>query len=185
MSPHRGAGDYLVRKVGEVGIKDLKRDAGAIVYAVEAGETIDITRRGADGSGRRAGSRTAARGPGPDELARGADERSDRRLGARDRRRPTDLRAGPRGPRLTAPREREAWARFERTWSTAAIPDVDRTQLAIATELAGRRGLRAYDAVQLAGGLRPADVTGAQGFVCLDHELSTAAGAEGLTCLVT
>lgn len=31
----------------EVGIKELKRDASAIVGAVEAGETIVITRRGA------------------------------------------------------------------------------------------------------------------------------------------
>lgn len=31
----------------EVGIKELKRDASAIVDAVEAGETIVITRRGA------------------------------------------------------------------------------------------------------------------------------------------
>jgi len=30
----------------QVGIKDLKRDASAIVDAVEAGETIVITRRG-------------------------------------------------------------------------------------------------------------------------------------------
>jgi prevent-host-death family protein len=30
----------------EVGIKELKRDASAIVNAVEAGETIVITRRG-------------------------------------------------------------------------------------------------------------------------------------------
>jgi hypothetical protein len=49
---------------------------------------------------------------------------------------------------------------------------VDRTLLAVATELAGRRGLRA------------ADATRAPGFVCLDHELNTAAAAEGLTCLV-
>jgi prevent-host-death family protein len=32
--------------VREVGIKELKRDASAIVHAVEAGETIVITRRG-------------------------------------------------------------------------------------------------------------------------------------------
>jgi prevent-host-death family protein len=31
----------------EVGIKELKRDASAIVDAVEAGETVVITRRGA------------------------------------------------------------------------------------------------------------------------------------------
>ena len=31
----------------DVGIKELKRDASAIVSAVEAGETIVITRRGA------------------------------------------------------------------------------------------------------------------------------------------
>jgi predicted nucleic acid-binding protein len=88
-----------------------------------------------------------------------------------------------RGRRLTARNEREAWARFERIWSTAAILDVDRTLLTIATDLAGRRGLRGYDAVQLASGLRAADVTGAPGFVCLDQELNTAAAAEGLTCL--
>jgi hypothetical protein len=55
--------------------------------------------------------------------------------------------------------------------------------LTIATELAGRCGLRGYDAVQLASGLRAAYVTGA-GFVCLDRELNAAAAAEGLTCLV-
>jgi uncharacterized protein len=90
-----------------------------------------------------------------------------------------------RGRRLTARKEREAWARFARIWSTSAILDVDRTLLVIATDLAGRRGLRGYDAVQLASGIRAADVTGAPGFVCLDHELNTAAAAEGLTCLVT
>ena len=90
-----------------------------------------------------------------------------------------------RGRRLTARKEREAWARFERIWSTSAILDVDRTLLAIATELAGRHGLRGYDAVQLASGLRAADVTGAPGFVCLDHELNAAAAGEGLTCLLT
>ncbi len=90
-----------------------------------------------------------------------------------------------RGRRLTARREREAWARFERIWSTSAILDVDRTLLAIATELAGRHGLRGYDAVQLASGLRAADVTGAPGFVCLDHELNAAAAGEGLRCLLT
>jgi predicted nucleic acid-binding protein len=89
-----------------------------------------------------------------------------------------------RGRRLTARTEREAWARFERIWSTSAILDVERTLLAIATELAGRRGLRGYDAVQLASAIRAADVTGAPGFVCLDHELNAAAAAEGLTCLV-
>jgi len=55
----------------------------------------------------------------------------------------------------------------------------------IATDLAGRRGLRGYDAVQLASGLRAADVTGSPGFVCVDHELNEAAASEGLTCLVT
>ena len=95
------------------------------------------------------------------------------------------LARAKRARRLTARREREAWARFERIWSTSAILDVDRTLLAIATDLAGRRGLRGYDAVQLASGLRAADVTGAPGFVCLDRELNTAAAAEGLTCLVT
>ena len=90
-----------------------------------------------------------------------------------------------RGRRLTARKERDAWARFERIWSTSAILDVDRTLLAIATELAGRHGLRGYDAVQLASGLRAADVTGAPGFVCLDHELNAAAAGEGLTCLLT
>ena len=89
-----------------------------------------------------------------------------------------------RARRLTARAEREAWARFERLWSSSAILAVDRTLLATATELAGRRGLRGYDAVQLASGLRAADVTGAPGFVCLDHELNAAAAAEGLTCLV-
>ena len=86
---------------------------------------------------------------------------------------------------MTAHKEREAWARFERIWSTSAILDVDRTLLVIATDLAGRRGLRGYDAVQLASGLRAADVTGSPGFVCLDHELNEAAASEGLTCLVT
>lgn len=90
-----------------------------------------------------------------------------------------------RGRRLTARKERDAWARFERIWSTSAILDVDRTLLAIATELAGRHGLRGYDAVQLASGLRAADVTGAPGFVCLDRELNSAAAGEGLTCLLT
>lgn len=88
-----------------------------------------------------------------------------------------------RGRRLTPRREREAWARFEQIWLTSAILDVDRGLLAVATELAGVRGLRAYDAVQLASGLRAADVTGAAGFVCLDEELNAAARAEGLTCL--
>jgi hypothetical protein len=60
--------------------------------------------------------------------------------------------------------------------------DVDRTLLAVATDLAGRHGLRGYGAVQLASALRAADVTGAS---CLDHELNAAAAAEGLRCLVT
>jgi len=89
-----------------------------------------------------------------------------------------------RGRRLTARTEREAWARFERIWSTSAILDVDRTLVAAATDLAGRRGLRGYDAVQLASALRAADATGSPGFVCLDRELNAAAAAEGLTCLV-
>ena len=95
------------------------------------------------------------------------------------------LARAKRGRRLTAAREREAWARFERIWATSAILDVDRTLLAVATDLAGRRGLRGYDAVQLASALRAADVTGAAGFVCLDRELNEAAAAEGLTCLAT
>lgn len=90
-----------------------------------------------------------------------------------------------RGRRLTAAREREAWARFARIWSTSAVLAVDRALLASATDLGGRHGLRGYDAVQLASGLRAADVTGAQGFVCLDRELGAAAAAEGLTCLLT
>jgi predicted nucleic acid-binding protein len=89
------------------------------------------------------------------------------------------------GRRLTPRTEREAWSRFQRIWATSAILDVDRTLLAIATDLAGRRALRGYDAVQLASGLRAADVTGARSFVCLDRELNTAAAAEGLTCLLT
>ena len=55
----------------------------------------------------------------------------------------------------------------------------------MATDLAARHGLRGYDAVQLASGMRAADVTGARGFVCLDRELNSAAAAEGLVCLVT
>ncbi len=90
-----------------------------------------------------------------------------------------------RGGRLSARKEREAWARFERIWSTSAIFEVDRSLLAMATDLAARHGLRGYDAVQLASGMRAADVTGARGFVCLDRELNSAAAAEGLVCLVT
>jgi predicted nucleic acid-binding protein len=60
------------------------------------------------------------------------------------------LERARRGRRLTARKERDAWARFERIWSTSAILDVDRTLLAVATELAGRHGLRGDDAVQLA-----------------------------------
>ena len=90
-----------------------------------------------------------------------------------------------RARRLTAAKERRAWERFERIWSTSAVLDVDRALLATATDLAGRRGLRGYDAVQLASGLRAADVTGAPGFVCLDRELNAAAAAEGLTPLFT
>jgi len=89
-----------------------------------------------------------------------------------------------RGRRLTARRERDAWARFERIWSTSAILDVDRGLLASATELAGRHALRAHDAVQLASGLRAADATGSPGFACLDQDLNAAAAAEGLTCLL-
>lgn len=89
-----------------------------------------------------------------------------------------------RGRRLTAGTEREAWARFERIWSTSAILEVDRTLLTVATDLAGRLGLRGCDAVQLASGLRAAEVTDSPGFVCLDQELNAAAAAEGLTCLV-
>jgi predicted nucleic acid-binding protein len=89
-----------------------------------------------------------------------------------------------RGRRLTARNEREAWARFQRIWSTSAVLDVDRTLLAVATDLAARLGLRGYDAVQLASGLRAADVTGDPGFVCLGAELNAAAAAEGLKCLI-
>jgi hypothetical protein len=46
------------------------------------------------------------------------------------------------------------------------------------------RALRGYDAVQLASGLRAADVTAAPGFVCLDRELNAAAAAERLTCVL-
>jgi len=60
-----------------------------------------------------------------------------------------------RARRLTARKEREAWTRFDRIWSTSAILEVDRTLLAITTELAGRHGLRGYDAVQLASGRAP------------------------------
>lgn len=89
-----------------------------------------------------------------------------------------------RGRRLTPRREREAWARFERIWETSAVFEADRTLLAAATELAGQHGLRGYDAVQLASGLRAADATGSRAFVCLDGELNAAAAAEGLTCLL-
>lgn len=89
-----------------------------------------------------------------------------------------------RGRRLTARTEREAWGRFERMWATSAILDVDRVLLAAATELAATHALRGYDAVQLASGLRAAEVTGATGFACLDHDLNAAAGAVGLTCLL-
>jgi hypothetical protein len=43
-----------------------------------------------------------------------------------------------RGGRLAANAEREAWARFQRIWSTSAILDVDRALLSLATELASR-----------------------------------------------
>lgn len=89
-----------------------------------------------------------------------------------------------RGRRLTADGEREAWARFQRIWSTSAILDVDRALLSSATELAARHALRGYDAVQLASGLRAADATGATGFACLDTQLNAAATAEGLSCLL-
>jgi uncharacterized protein len=90
-----------------------------------------------------------------------------------------------RGRRLTARKEREAWARFARVWSTCAILDVDRSLLASATDLAAAHGLRGHDAVQLASGLRAADVTGAAGLACLDGELNAAAAAEGLRCLLS
>jgi predicted nucleic acid-binding protein len=90
-----------------------------------------------------------------------------------------------RGRRLTARREREAWTRFERMWLTSAILDVDRPLLSLAIDLAAAHGLRGYDAVQLASGLRAADVTGVPGFACLDGDLNAAAAAEGLTCLLT
>jgi uncharacterized protein len=89
-----------------------------------------------------------------------------------------------RGRRLTARTERDAWARFQRMWSTSAILDVDHELLSSATELAARHALRGYDAVQLASGLRAADATGATGFACLDAELNAAATSEGLTCLL-
>jgi hypothetical protein len=89
-----------------------------------------------------------------------------------------------RGRRLTARTERDAWARFQRMWSTSAILDVDHELLSSAAELAARHALRGYDAVQLASGLRAADATGATGFACLDAELNAAATSEGLTCLL-
>lgn len=89
-----------------------------------------------------------------------------------------------RGRRLTARAEREAWARFQRIWSTSAILDVDRALLSSATELAARHALRGYDAVQLASGLRAREATGATGFACLDHDLNAAATAEGLSCVL-
>lgn len=89
-----------------------------------------------------------------------------------------------RGRRMTVRREREAWTRFQRIWSTSAILDIDRALLVSATDLAARHALRGYDAVQLASGLRAADVTGAAGFACLDRELNAAASVEGLTCLL-
>lgn len=89
-----------------------------------------------------------------------------------------------RGRRLAARREREVWDRFGRMWETAAVVEVDPTLLAIATDLAAKHGLRGYDAVQLASGLRASDVTGDRGFACLDAELNGAASAEGLTCLL-
>lgn len=89
-----------------------------------------------------------------------------------------------RGRRLTAHAERKAWERFERVWSTSAVLGLDRTLLTAATGLAAKHGLRGYDAVQLASGLRAADVTRATGFVCLDGELTAAATSEGLTCLL-
>jgi uncharacterized protein len=89
-----------------------------------------------------------------------------------------------RGQRLTTRTERTAWSRFERIWSTSAVLEVDRTLLANATSLAAKHGLRGYDAVQLASGLRAADVTGAAGFACLDAELNATAMAEGLTPLL-
>jgi predicted nucleic acid-binding protein len=90
-----------------------------------------------------------------------------------------------RGRRLTARRERDAWARFQQIWTTSSVLEVDRTLLDAAVDLAARRGLRGYDAVQLASALRAADVTGDAGFVCLDGELNAAASAEGLACLLT
>lgn len=74
--------------------------------------------------------------------------------------------------------------RFDRIWETSAVFEVDRTLLTAATELAGQHGLRGYDAVQLASGLRAADATGGRGFACLDGELNAAAAAEGLICLL-
>ena len=85
---------------------------------------------------------------------------------------------------MTARREREAWARFEAIWETSAVFDVDRTLLNAATELADRHGLRGYDAVQLASGVRAADATGGRAFACLDGELNAAAAAEGLACVL-
>lgn len=55
----------------------------------------------------------------------------------------------------------------------------------IATELVARHGLRAYDAVQLAGCLMLKTGSGAHepSFVCADRRLLEAAESEGVACL--
>lgn len=86
-----------------------------------------------------------------------------------------------RGGRVRARREIRLWEEFQGLWLSCGQVVVDEALVTEATRLAGDHGLRAYDALQLAGGLLAGAELGARDFLTLDADLTLAARAEGLT----
>ena len=85
--------------------------------------------------------------------------------------------------RLDSTGHAETVSELDRLWATTARVPVDGDLVARAATLADRHGLRAYDAVQLAGALEVAAADDELRFACWDGDLRNAARDEGLAVL--
>lgn len=87
-----------------------------------------------------------------------------------------------KGQRLTAAQLRKALSDLEKLWRGLYVHSVNDALLAQAAESAVAHGLRAYDAVHLAGALSFSEGEDLE-FACWDKELRQAAGEHGFTLI--
>jgi hypothetical protein len=89
-----------------------------------------------------------------------------------------------KGKRLSAAELRTALDELDTIWAALDVLEVTDTLIKAAAKTARDHTLRAYDAIHLAGALAFAE--GEElAFMCWDHELSAAAGKEGLALIPT